>query len=120
MTVADRVVPVSVRAPHGATTLEIGWSTGEHTPIPHWILRGFCPCASCQGHEGPLRYVAETDIQERVAFEIRSLRRVGNYALQFTWGDGHEAGIYPFEQLRWLGSLAALSPEVVRAQRASR
>jgi DUF971 family protein len=120
MTSSISVRPVSVRAPHGATELEIQWSVGAPSRIPHWILRGFCPCAECQGHEGSHGYVAETDSLERVALELRDIRRVGNYALQFTWGDGHEAGMYTFDHLRWLGTLAGVPPEEVRARRPGR
>ncbi len=112
--------PISVRAPHGATTLELGWSDGETSRIPHWILRGFCPCAGCQGHDGAVGFVEATASLSGAALEIRVLRQVGGYALGFTWGDGHEAGIYSFEHLRWLGSLAAAPPEAVRAARPGR
>jgi DUF971 family protein len=33
-------------------------------------------------------------------FELRSIKPVGSYALQFIWGDGHRTGIYTFEYLR--------------------
>jgi DUF971 family protein len=35
------------------------------------------------------------------------LDQVGNYALSFTWGDGHSSGIYTFRYLRGLGELVA-------------
>ncbi|HYO96939.1 MAG TPA: DUF971 domain-containing protein, partial [Polyangiaceae bacterium] len=69
------------------------------TLLPHEILRGYCPCATCQGHSGTLRF------QEGGTLEIRELEQVGNYALSFTWGDGHHAGIYTFRYLRGLGDL---------------
>lgn len=115
-----RVVARAVRAPHGASSLEIDWSTGETSCLPHWILRGFCPCADCQGHVGPLCYVAGTDTLERAALELREIVRVGNYALRLVWGDGHQAGLYSFEHLRWLGSLSHLEPAEAREQRAGR
>jgi DUF971 family protein len=31
---------------------------------------------------------------------------VGHYALQLKWGDGHDSGIYLFEQLKELGNLS--------------
>jgi DUF971 family protein len=30
------------------------------------------------------------------------MSRVGNYALTFTWSDGHATGIYPYDRLRGL------------------
>jgi DUF971 family protein len=44
--------------------------------------------------EQPLR-AGESD-------ELVSMERVGNYALQLTWKDGHKYGIYSWEFLRQL------------------
>jgi hypothetical protein len=66
--------PVNLKAPHGAKVMEIQWADGHKSILPHEILRGYCPCAHCQGH----------------------------YALQFTWGDRHDSGIYTFTYLRSL------------------
>ncbi len=106
--------PTAVRAPHGAKVMEINWADGVTTRLEHWILRGFCPCASCQGHEGPIRYVEALE-NPSSALELRELRRVGNYALGLTWGDGHSSGIYTFRYLRLLGSLAELPRDQVLA-----
>ena len=66
---------------------------------PHEILRGYCPCAGCQGHSGAIHF------QEGGNEELREIERVGNYALSFTWGDSHSSGIYTFRYLRALGEL---------------
>lgn len=34
--------------------------------------------------------------------ELRSLTPVGNYAIQATWNDGHDSGIYTWDMLRTL------------------
>jgi len=114
MTGPTKANPTAVRAPHGAIAMEIDWSDGVTTRLEHWILRGFCPCAACQGHEGPIRYVETTD-NPGGALELRDIRRVGNYALGLGWGDGHASGIYTFQYLRLLGTIAGRSrDEVVR------
>ena len=101
-----RVSPVKVKAPHGAMTFEIVWGDGVASRIPHLVLRGYCPCAGCQGHHGVTRFVAGGNQ------ELRELSRVGNYALGLTWGDGHSSGIFTFEYLRRLGDLVTqLGPE---------
>ena len=105
MTGVGKTNPRAVRAPHGAMVMEIEWSDGATTRLDHWILRGFCPCAVCQGHEGPIRYVEPGENAES-ALQLRDVRRVGNYALGLGWGDGHSSGIYTFRYLRLLGSLA--------------
>jgi DUF971 family protein len=91
--------PTGVRAPHGATELEISWGDAKKISYPHEILRGFCPCASCQGHSGTIRFVPDGNL------ELRELAQVGNYALGLTWGDGHNTGIYSYRYLRALGEL---------------
>jgi DUF971 family protein len=94
-----RFKPTRVKAPHGASTLEITWADGHHSAFPHELLRGYCPCASCQGHSGTIKFQAGHNL------ELRELEQVGNYALSFRWGDGHDAGIYTFRYLRSLGDL---------------
>ncbi len=94
-----RTQPTGVKAPHGATVLSITWADGHEYSYPHEILRGFCPCATCQGHSGTIRFVAGGNL------EIREIEQVGNYAIQLSWGDSHNAGIYSFRYLRALGAL---------------
>lgn len=92
--------PAGIRAPHGARILEITWpGHSEPDRLPHEILRGYCPCAGCQGHRAEIKFQAGHDL------EIRDLSPVGNYALCFTWGDGHATGIYSFEYLWRLARL---------------
>src|SRR5437879_4707132 len=85
-----------VKAPHGATETEISWGDGARTIYPNAILRGYCPCAGCQGHGGTIVFVPGNNS------ERRELEPVGHYALKLVWGDGHDTGIYTFEYLRSL------------------
>ncbi len=100
-TMADnpRQRPQGVKAPHGARELEIRWADGHTSRYPHELLRGYCPCAGCQGHSGEIRFQTGGDL------ELRNLSQVGNYALGLTWGDGHDTGIYTYAFLRKLGDL---------------
>lgn len=95
---SPRVTPIEVRAPRGARRLEIEFEDGHRASYPHEILRGYCPCAVCQGHQGPIRFVAGGDQ------ELLEVAEVGDYALRFSWGDGHATGIYTFSFLRDLCS----------------
>ena len=94
MTDSTPAKPKTIRAPHSARELEIVWDDGRSSRIPHHVLRGFCPCATCQGHSGGIRYVEGQNL------ELRDIERVGNYALCLTWGDGHSSGIYTYAHLR--------------------
>ena len=99
MTANDRDRPTNVRAPHGSRLLEIAWGDGKQIAYPHEILRGFCPCATCQGHSGSIRYLPDGNL------ELKELEQVGNYALGLHWADNHNSGIYSFRYLRALGEL---------------
>jgi len=88
--------PTEVRAPSGSNVMEITWDDGHVSVHPHEILRGYCPCAVCQGHSGPIRFVETTELA------VTAIDEVGNYALCFTWSDGHSTGIYDFRYLRRL------------------
>ena len=91
-----RTHPTRVKAPRNARTLEISWADGHQGIYPHEILRGYCPCAGCQGHAPNARYL---DLE---GHDLVHLEGVGNYALAPTWADGHNTGIYSFRLLRGL------------------
>ena len=87
-------------------TLYLVWLEGHEGPLPLVRLRDACPCAGCKGEtilfqkfEAP---AADRDTPGR--YELVRATPVGNYAIQFTWGDGHSEGIYTMEQLRSLCS----------------
>jgi DUF971 family protein len=106
--------PVEVRAPRGARIMELVFDDGHVAVLPHDVLRGFCPCAGCQGHSGGVRFIAEGDR------ELADLEEVGNYALRLTWGDGHTTGIYSFRYLRELCACAQCCPGDATAREFSR
>jgi DUF971 family protein len=77
--------------------VRILWDDDRVSDYPFDYLRGWCPCAVCQGHGGERRFVHVEKPQ------LVSIGTVGNYALNPRWSDGHETGIYTFEYLRSLG-----------------
>lgn len=88
--------PTQVKAPHGAREMTITWADGHVSRLPHEALRGYCPCAHCQGHGNSIKFVPGGDL------DLREIERVGSYALQLTWGDRHDTGLYTFRFLRTL------------------
>ena len=76
--------------------LRILWDDDHLSDDPVAYLRGWCPCAVCQGHGGERRFVHVENPQ------LVSICTVGNYALNLAWSDGHQTGIYSFEYLRSL------------------
>jgi DUF971 family protein len=91
--------PTEVRNDRDTRSLGISWDDGKTQSIPYVTLRGYCPCAHCQGHGGgPKKYVTPA---ENIGLE--SIKAVGLYALQLRFSDGHGTGLYTFEYLRDLG-----------------
>jgi DUF971 family protein len=88
--------------------LAIAWSDGRESFIGLERLRRACPCATCGGEPDVLGHVQRPLVSYGPhSFELRGFRHVGGYALQPTWNDGHETGLYTFRQLRALDEHAA-------------
>ena len=104
--------PVEIRAPAGARTVEIDWADGTTVVYPHRVLRGFCPCAACQGHQGPVTFR-----DGAYDLELTAIEEVGSYAVRLTWGDGHSTGIYSFAFLRALAAACVGDPATVEIMR---
>ncbi|MBI4529784.1 MAG: DUF971 domain-containing protein [Deltaproteobacteria bacterium] len=88
--------PVEINHIRQKGVVRITWHDGHIGEYPREYLRGYCPCAMCQGHEGGVKFV---DVPDAGLAEITP---VGNYAIQFRWDDGHSTGIYTFDYLRSL------------------
>lgn len=82
--------------------LAIKWADGSESFIALEKLRRACPCASCKGETDIMGNLYKNPDQPLApsAFELRWLTRVGTYALQPIWADGHATGIYSFDYLR--------------------
>jgi len=86
--------PTEVRRLAEEGRLRITWDDGHVSDYPLAYLRGWCPCAMCQGHGGERRYVHAPNA------ELKNIAVVGKYALNLSWGDGHDTGIYSYRYLR--------------------
>ena len=88
--------------------LAIKWNDGSESFISLEQLRRGCPCAGCKGEMdvmGNLYKGPEISLKPE-SFALRNMVRVGTYAIQPFWGDGHSSGIYSFEYLHHLASAA--------------
>lgn len=75
--------------------LALRWEDGHQATIPWRVLRGFCPCAGCQGH-----HAAAITFRPAGDPDLESVAAVGAYALSLGFADGHGTGIYSFDLLR--------------------
>lgn len=86
---------------HGQSrALEISFSDGKTFRIPFELMRVYSPSAEVQGH-GPGQEVLQTGKRE---VDIVELAQVGNYAVQPTFSDGHNSGIFSWDYLHHLGA----------------
>lgn len=86
---------------HGQSrVLEISFSDGATFRIPFELMRVYSPSAEVQGH-GPGQEVLQTGKRQ---VELSALEPVGNYAVQPTFSDGHDSGLFTWEYLYFLGS----------------
>ncbi len=86
---------------HGQSrVLEVSFSDGAQFRIPFELMRIYSPSAEVQGH-GPGQEVLQTGKRE---VDLTGLAPVGNYAVQPTFSDGHDTGIFSWDYLYYLGS----------------
>ena len=86
--------------------LAIRWEDGTEQFVSLEQLRRHCPCAGCKGETDILGNVYKNPARplQASAFQLRGLTRIGTYAVQPTWADGHASGIFSFDYLKNLGS----------------
>jgi DUF971 family protein len=86
---------------HGQSrVLEVTFSDGAQFRIPFELMRIYSPSAEVQGH-GPGQEVLQTGKRD---VELTALEPVGNYAVQPTFSDGHDTGIFSWDYLYFLGN----------------
>ena len=85
----------------------VKWDDGTESFIPLEKLRRSCPCAGCKGevdvmgnlYRGPERPLSAE------SFRLVRIIRVGGYAIQPVWADGHSTGLFSFDYLKHVGGL---------------
>ena len=80
--------------------MEVSFEDGNTFRIPFELLRVYSPSAEVQGH-GPGQETLQTGKRH---VGITALEPVGHYAVQPTFDDGHDSGIFSWEYLHFLGS----------------
>lgn len=80
--------------------LKIVWNDDKECIYNLRKLRFSCQCALCK-HETTGEKLISID---KIPADINLLKAeiVGNYALHFSWSDGHSTGIYSYEYLMGL------------------
>ena len=96
--------PTNITLNKSTKSLEIVWDDGLVSRYPLAQLREACPCVECRGGHANMGLEHAPDdilnLVPRRSHAVTGLSPVGNYALQPSWDDGHETGIYTWEYLR--------------------
>jgi len=105
----DAIRPAKVRVDQsGGSGMRIEWRDGHSSAWSFAWLRAACPCATCHEErekEGRAVGVARPKPASLLPLyeappRPTAVTPVGNYAVRFTWNDGHEAGLYSWDFLR--------------------
>jgi DUF971 family protein len=103
--------PISITVRRSEAVLVIEWDDGQRAAYPLAGLRAACPCAECrlkreEDDAAASPFSLELPLPPDASADLRSVEKVGNYALRLIWDDGHAYGIYSWDYLK------ALSPGV--------
>ena len=92
--------PTELTVHNLSKVLDIAFDDGAKFSIPFELLRVYSPSAEVMGH-GPGQEVLQTGKRE---VSIAGVEPVGNYAVQPTFSDGHNTGIFTWDYLYKLGN----------------
>ena len=87
--------PTEIKLHQVSRKLEIAFNNGTRFELPYEFLRVYSPSAEVRGH-GPGQEVLQVGKKD---VEITRVEPVGSYAVQFTFSDGHDTGIYSWDLL---------------------
>ena len=97
------MIPKSIKV-NEKKFLKITWEDNSISKLTLKYLRDECPCATCKG-ETVLFRTYRPPAKKMITPEmymIGNIETVGEYAIQITWKDGHNTGIYSWEYLQEL------------------
>ena len=93
-------VPEAMVVHDKSRVLEVAFQGGKRYRIPFELMRVYSPSAEVQGH-GPGQETLQTGKRD---VTISRVEPVGHYAIQPSFSDGHDTGIFTWDYLRFLGS----------------
>jgi len=92
--------PTEIKLHQASRMLEVSFDDGRTFNLPCEFLRVHSPSAEVRGH-GPGQEVLQTGKKD---VGIRGVEPVGNYAIQLSFSDNHNTGIYSWDLLYELGA----------------
>ena len=92
--------PTEIKLHQKSRVLELSYADGKTFSLPCEFLRVYSPSAEVRGH-GPGQEVLQVGKKD---VNIDKIEPVGTYAVQFTFSDGHNSGIYSWDLLYDFGA----------------
>ncbi len=92
--------PTALTLHKKSRVLDIAFDDGAVFTLPCELLRVYSPSAEVRGH-GQGQETLQTGKRD---VDITALEPVGNYAVQPTFSDGHNTGLYSWDYLYSLGA----------------
>ena len=89
--------PKDIQVKNEASVVVVAWADGHTSTIPIERLRGYCPCAVCQGQGS-----SSVTFVKNSCRAIFDAELVGRYAVHFKFADAHYTGIFRWDTLRKL------------------
>ncbi|HEX6004252.1 MAG TPA: DUF971 domain-containing protein [Burkholderiales bacterium] len=87
--------PTEIKLHQKSRLLEVSFADGRTFRLPCEFLRVYSPSAEVRGH-GPGQEVLQVGKRD---VTIEKIDPVGNYAIQLSFSDGHDTGIYSWDLL---------------------
>ena len=92
--------PIRIDADRAAGSVRLEWADGHVSAYDAPTLRWLCPCAYCRGEAGQPGWLDTNPTLTPDQVRLVDVALVGQYAIQPTWGDGHQTGFHSFALLR--------------------
>ena len=92
-------LPTEIKLHQTSHVLEVVFNDGSVFHLPYEFLRVYSPSAEVRGHG----HGQETLQVGKQGVSIASIEPVGSYAVQPTFSDGHDSGIYSWDYLYEIG-----------------
>lgn len=92
--------PTAITVHQATRVLEVAFDDGASFRIPFELMRVYSPSAEVMGH-GPGQEVLQTGKRDVTVTDIAA---IGHYAVQPSFSDGHDTGIFSWDYLYDLGA----------------
>jgi DUF971 family protein len=96
----NKHVPTEIKLHQKSRQMEISFADGRRFELSYEFLRVYSPSAEVRGH-GPGQEVLQVGKKD---VDITALEPVGSYAVQPSFSDGHDSGLYSWDYLYEIGS----------------